>query len=490
MKMFLNRQIHNILPFFLILFVLACSSDASDNEPVGPNPPDIPDPDPPPVGSGYEYTRIPAYGQRSGDPTIGYEYLTTGDYMSSGIPYDAYILAEGENTSNLLNRSGKNATVEHNLNVVTLKNGVDVVAPNCMQCHSSMINDELVIGLGNSSLDFTIDRANDVETLSTGIRLLYGTDSKEWEAFEPFLKSLQIVGPKTVTEIKGVNPADKTTLALIAYRDKDNLEMLDSPLIEVDNEVIPADVPAWWLLKKKNALFYHAIGRKDFCRSMITMILATITDLEKAEEVDEKMPDILSYILSLEPPKYPFEIDQGQADVGKTVFTENCATCHGSYGQSTSYPNKLVSLKTVGTDPALSDFYSKSSPGSDYLKNWFNNGWFGQGNDGLSVEAEGGYIAPPLDGIWATAPYFHNGSAPTLQDVLSSINRPVYRARSFNSNDYDKTKVGWNYVRMNAPGDKNTYNTTLKGYGNQGHTFGDSLTEEERSALIEYLKTL
>ena len=483
-------KILKTISILVVLLIGACASDSTVEEPGGSTPPDNPIPDPPPVGSGYEYTRIPTYEQRSGDPAQGYEYLISGDYMSSGIPYDAYILAEGEKSTNLLNRSGKNATVDHNLNVVTLDNGVDVVAPNCLQCHSSKINNELIVGLGNANLDFTVDRATEIQTLSTGIRILYGTESDEWDAFEPFLRSLEIAGPKTVTKVRGVNPADKTTLALIAYRDKDNLEILESPLVEVDDEVLPSDVPAWWLLKKKNALFYTAIGRNDFCRSMITMIMATLTTFEKAEEVDQRMPDILSFVNTIEPPDYPFEIDEALAETGRSVFVENCATCHGTYGQNASYPNKLVSLKTIGTDPALSDFYSKSSLQSDYMKEWFNKGWFGKGNDALYFEAEGGYIAPPLDGVWATAPYFHNGSVPTIEDVLNSPGRPAYWTRSFNSSDYDSSKVGWNYVKENGPGDKNTYNTTLKGYGNQGHTFGDSLSEEERNALLEYLKTL
>src|SRR5256885_8025425 len=52
-----------------------------------------------------------------------------------------------------------------------------------------------------------------------------------------------------------------------------------------------------------------------------------------------------------------------------------------------------------------------------------------------------GYIAPPLDGIWATAPFFHNGSVPTLEGVLDSTKRPAKWTRSFVSTDYDQAAV-------------------------------------------------
>ena len=101
-----------------------------------------------------------------------------------------------------------------------------------------------------------------------------------------------------------------------------------------------------------------------------------------------------------------------------------------------------------------------------------------------------GYIAPPLDGIWCTSPYLHNGSVPTLEALLNSSERPKYWSRSYQQNDYNYEEVGWNYTRHEAPGGSAVYNTTLKGYGNYGHTFGDKLSPAQRKAVIEYLKTL
>ena len=100
-------------------------------------------------------------------------------------------------------------------------------------------------------------------------------------------------------------------------------------------------------------------------------------------------------------------------------------------------------------------------------------------------------MAPPLHGIWATPPYLHNGSVPTLEALLNSPLRPAYWTWSFDTSDYDEEAVGWIYeVRESKGNDRQVYDTTAPGYGNGGHTFGDHLTDAERSDLLVYLKTL
>ncbi|NAS13250.1 c-type cytochrome [Poritiphilus flavus] len=478
------------LPWLLLalMICLSCSKDSGGGMTDVPDPdPDSPNPETPEVQSKF----IPASTQRLGDAQKGFEYLTTGDYINSGIPYDAYILGFGENTDNYLGRTGDNAVVSYEFTAVTAPNGVRVVGPNCMQCHAGLLNDEFVMGLGNHSADFTVDRSANSPLLDAAISSLYGGQgSPEWAAYDQFRKGIEVIGPRTVTETRGSNPADKILQTLVAHRDKQTLEWIDDPQVTLTDEVIPTDVPAWWLLKKKNAMFYHGITRMDYCKSLMAASLLTLADGAKAIEVDSNMPDVLAYIYSLEAPEYPFGIDTELASQGKGLFDNNCASCHGTYGSNASYPNLLVSLSTVGTDRALSDHYSTSSEINDYFMDFFNNGWFGTDDNPLLVLAEGGYVAQPLDGIWATAPYFHNGSVPTLEDVLNSSSRPRYWSRNFSSTEYDQLKVGWSVTEETSKVNRNTYDTTLKGYGNQGHTFGDSLSESERQALLEYLKTL
>ena len=122
--------------------------------------------------------------------------------------------------------------------------------------------------------------------------------------------------------------------------------------------------------------------------------------------------------------------------------------------------------------------------------NWFNQSWFTSGDHPARLEPFEGYIAPPLDGIWITAPFLHNGSVPTLEALLNSDLRPKYWSRDFDKPEYDYEKLGWKYTKEENPGGKHIYNTDVPGYGNYGHTFGDKLTEKDRKAVIEYMKTL
>src|SRR5207248_11617039 len=88
---------------------------------------------------------------------------------------------------------------------------------------------------------------------------------------------------------------------------------------------------------------------------------------------------------------------------------------------------------------------------------YYNRGWFA-GDYKIRLET-GGYQAPPLDGIWATAPYLDNGSVPTLYSLLSSKTRPKIFTRSYRTDReaYDGKKVGWKVqVLKEAPDPKKT----------------------------------
>jgi hypothetical protein len=129
---------------------------------------------------------------------------------------------------------------------------------------------------------------------------------------------------------------------------------------------------------------------------------------------------------------------------------------------------------------------------------WFGSSFFGES---ARLEPQKGYVAPPLDGIWATAPYLHNGSVPTLAALLDSNTRPTYWTRDWDDSklsSYDQVAVGWKarpfaHGKDDEPSEeskKNIYDTTKPGYTNKGHLFGDVLADDERSAVLEYLKTL
>ncbi len=436
------------------------------------------------------YSREPEFiepsKQRSGDAALGFTYLTTGDYLKSGIPFSMFFMATPKDTINFLQRTGNNKNIPYNFTTVKAPNGELVVAPNCLQCHAQVFDGKLIVGLGNSFSDYTINREGVALFAEKFLKTLTGENTKKYEASKNFIRSIKAISPSLVTTTKGVNLADALAMLLVSHRNPQTLEWSDTSLLNMPGEIIPTDVPALWLLKKKNAMFYNGFGRGDFGRFLMASNLLTVTDTSEAVEVDSHFNDVLAYINSIQPPKFPKTIDASLAAKGKNIFSVTCKKCHGSYDEDAAYPNLLIPEEIIQTDSAL---YTANYSNPQFV-NWFNQSWFTTGDHPAKLVPYRGYIAPPLDGIWITAPYLHNGSVPDLETLLNSKKRPVYWQRDFNTLSYNYDIPGYHYQTKDAPGNSDVYNTTLKGFSNQGHYFGDKLSDEDRRAVIEYLKTL
>jgi len=103
--------------------------------------------------------------------------------------------------------------------------------------------------------------------------------------------------------------------------------------------------------------------------------------------------------------------------------------------------------------------------------------------------AQGGYVARPLVGLWLLGPYLHNGSVPTLWDLLApQEQRPGIFFRGYDVLDLDR--VGFASTGAEAAANGFRFDTSLRGNGNNGHVYGSDLGEQDRRALLEYLKTL
>jgi hypothetical protein len=339
----------------------------------------------------------------------------------------------------------------------------------CMTCHGGSIFGKSYVGLGNTSLD--------IHALFEELAAASGSP-----AAPPFAFS----------QVRGTSEAGAFAVYLLGLRNAD-LTLAKEPKELGLYDDSCEDVPAWWLLKKKKTMYHVGATDARSVRSIMQFMMHPLTTPKEFDAAEPAFKDIQQYLLSIEPPKYPFAVDDTKAAAGKVLFEKTCASCHGTYGDKPTYPNKVVKLADIGTDdkraknigPKFADAYNAS--------------WFAQEKDGKPIAVNPGYQAPPLDGVWATAPYFHNGSVPTLAGVLNSKARPKVFTRSFKTgeDDYDKTQVGWKTTEVKPPDAKasgfekrKVYDTGLPGRGNGGHTFGDELTETERMAVIEYLKTL
>lgn len=345
----------------------------------------------------------------------------------------------------------------------------------CMLCHGGSVLGKSYVGLGNSSLD--------IQALFEELAGVEGMPAKL---------------PFTFANVRGTNEADGFGVYLLGFRNPDLTLTGKWKDLGLHDDTC-ADVPAWWLLKKKQTIYHTGGSDSRSVRTLMQFMLHPLNSAEAFEKAEPAFRDIQQYLLSLEAPKYPFVIDRERAAKGGAVFKDHCAKCHGTYGEKWTYPNRVVPLDEIGTDPKRHAGVEVAY-GVAYSESWFGKekaGWF---VDGKRLRWTPGYQAPPLDGVWATAPYLHNGSVPTLEGVLNSKSRPKLYTRGFKTDeaDYDKERVGWKVTELpeppseKAPGieRRRVYDTAKPGRSNAGHTYGDELTDDERRAVIEYLKTL
>jgi mono/diheme cytochrome c family protein len=307
----------------------------------------------------------------------------------------------------------------------------------------------------------------------------------------------------------GMNPAELFAVILMVHHDRETLAWSDTelaPLQPVDENGAPiadprltSDPPPWWRVHKKHALFYNGMARGDHRGTMALATSVCVDDVPRAEVVDQQFRDIQAYVASVRAPAWPRAVDAELVASGKTVFTRDCAGCHGTYAdreEDDTYPNLLIPLDVIGTDPAVANAGVVHSP---QLVTWYNDSFYGGITRMEPNDPFPGYMPPPLDGIWATAPYLHNGSVPTIELVLNSRARPLrWRRVDLDSTNIDETALGWPWIPIDVPQEqfqpaaerKYVYDTTYWSQSNAGHTFGDHLTAAERRAVIEYLKTL
>jgi mono/diheme cytochrome c family protein len=354
------------------------------------------------------------------------------------------------------------------------------------------------------------------------------------------------------------------------------------------------DPPAWWNLGHRPRKFFAATVPVDSTRAELAFYwpLDKSFDLPAAEQwILDHHDDSNAWVLSLKAPAYPRPIDTALAEQGAVLFhtkdlwaasmnnpvpppgggNGSCASCHGAY--SPRYVNDPAFLETpllegmaahvaalaiIGTDRARVDGETDAVAEAS-TTNWFSY----RDHPECAIQPAAklthprGYLAPPLYGVWASAPYFHNGSVPNVWEVLKSSERkPLWRRLSrppppgmeklvmgFDTDlghAYDHDKLGWHYEELACgqgvgtlafvdcnPHDplsrtipqealavlykdaglafnllnlpiltnaqieaRKIYNTRNYSQSNTGHEFTDVLTDSERRALVEYLKTL
>jgi mono/diheme cytochrome c family protein len=254
------------------------------------------------------------------------------------------------------------------------------------------------------------------------------------------------------------------------------------------SELIGAsDFPSLWNQQPREGLQLHWDGDNDSVdeRNLSAGLGAGITPVTVDHELLKRVRD---WIWTLPPPKYPYNVDAALAARGSAIYQRDCLACHGDHRfrdgvRAGDRLGKVEPIDQVATDRHRLDSYTPVFAANQYS---------------LFPETEyrfkrfvktNGYANHPLDGIWARAPYLHNGSVPTLWDLLQEpAARPAVFYRGYDV--FDQVNVG--FVSSVAEADGRVffrYDTALPGNGNGGHVYGTKLTADEKRAIVEYMKT-
>ena len=246
-----------------------------------------------------------------------------------------------------------------------------------------------------------------------------------------------------------------------------------------DELIGAADFPQLWNQAPREGMHLHfdgnntSVDERNLSAALGAGVLPTTVDYESLSRIHD-------WIQKLPPPKYPWYIDNAKADRGKAIYEKECASCH-AFGSSKV--GTVEPIESVNTDPFRMNAYT-------YI--FSTNQWalYPESPERFThFRKTYGYANVPLDGVWARAPYLHNGSVPTMWDLLMD---PKDRPKSFHNgyDVYDKKNMGFITTGPEAEQAGTPYDTSLKGNGNGGHLWGVKLPTDQKWDLIEYMKTL
>ncbi len=369
---------------------------------------------------------------------------------------------------------------------------------NCLVCHMAEIDGVAYFGAGTKTFDDKwLGDALKVLTGDNWVRLASGHSPDRDAA----ANARRILNSHHHEKIDSLTRARSTAFAA------SHVELFMRPhggVMPRAEEVGRGDVktpPLWHTVAKMPSRRWYSDG--SFHGPF--PLMASSMELEKDRPFDDLVGFVIptikeefdSVISHLRPPPYPYAIDADLAARGKRLFYSTrvgCYRCHGSYDGkgNVDWPGTHAD---VGTDRARLDVVS------DGFIDAFNHSPLAAEG---ALQKSRGYAATPLTGVWANYPYLHNGSVPTLYDLLGPVgDRPrIFEVMA--AGHFDRERVGQVLVTDRASrsldpevllrrfgGDRDWFNTARPGCGNGGHDFWSRIqTDENRRALIEYLKTL
>lgn len=413
------------------------------------------------------------------------------------------------------------------------KDGVDVYTQSCASCHCRNLFGRPVLGAGSlqpQSQAF-LNHATIVTKVPAQVVFhAVQRDEKSYRAFRSAQENLAFHGIKDPVAM-GLDTPHATTALSLMMRERDEYATKShqlrkkpriSPLTTWPSEV---KVPPLWLAKYKNRFFVDgSIHGNVVLSNLLWIKISQGIDLKEFERWvlanDDIVRDMTVAVFATESPTWSDFFDVSQADLtqaksGEVHFNSLCARCHGTYEKSWHHPNAdslslarqfetlnvryptETRLENVGTDPRRAAVTAMMQ--ADINRLHFTKRF----DIAMKTPPAGSYVPQPLVGIWARWPYMHNGSIPTLADVLRpAVERPqrFYVAPAIERRDFDSDAIGFpamNRVQSKWKSADRLFDTSIPGLSNQGHDEGifildgdNIMTKSMREELLAFLKSL
>ncbi|MCB1858966.1 MAG: cytochrome c [Gammaproteobacteria bacterium] len=449
------------------------------------------------------------------DSVEHFKYGSTGGEREAGFPYwiwkalpkvcADYLPGEGYASLGMLYEPGKDLPIGVSKRRVT---GIDRVFLNCAACHTNTYRStpdgepQVVAGMPANSFDlmgftrFFFDCAADGRFTPKHIMPTIQALNADLDLIDRYL-----VYPLAVLLMRDQLMMLRQRFAFIAGQPawgpgrvdtfNTNKVQFNFPMDRLAPEEAPGttDFPSIWNQRQRQGMQLHWDGNnsrvEERNRNASFGTGATPPTLDRSS-----IKRMENWLLDAQPPAWPFgKIDPALSARGKDLYQRYCLDCHGTSGTDFTgkYVGTVLPIEEIGTDRHRLDSFTRP------LALNLATVYAGYGDERFShFRKTNGYANMPLDGIWLRAPYLHNGSVPTLRDLLEpSDSRPrlFYRGNDL----YDPENVGF-VSDLPAEGEKRyfLFDSSVPGNSNSGHegpAYGTDLSSDDKRALVEYLKT-
>jgi cytochrome c5 len=385
--------------------------------------------------------------------------------------------------------------------------GVDHVGLNCAACHAGTVRDapgapaRIVLGMPSQQLDleafvqFVIDCTLDNRLTADAVRGRLPSEGGP-SLFERVLLRAGLIDRlklQTLSLRNRMAPALGPGVPPWGRGRVDTFNPYKAIQFNFDLEKLPSseltaasDFPSLWNQKPREGMHLHWDGNNDSVdeRNLSAALGAGVTPVTVDHAAIKRVRD---WIWTMPPPKYPYPVDEALASRGATLYQQHCTACHADHRfrdgvVSGARVGQVEPIERIGTDPHRLNSYTFEFASNQYAlfpASPYRFSHFRKTN---------GYANHPLDGIWLRAPYLHNGSVPTLRDLLDDPGlRPTAFYRGYDV--FDAVKVGFVSNVPSADGLHFTrFDTMLPGNGNGGHVYGTTLSDADKRAIVEYMK--